>query len=78
MAAMLLMKGTLSWALTSSPRDISSAFERRTLLENDPSPALENKEFYRSTSSDIISAHLSILHFSSWSSASLCMVTMVL
>ena len=48
MAAMLLMKWTLSWALTSSLRDISSAFESRTLLENEPSPALDNKENYNS------------------------------
>ena len=44
LAAMLLMKWTLSWALTWSPSDISRAFESRTLLENDPSPALDNKE----------------------------------
>ena len=40
LAAMLLMKWTLSWALTLSLRDISRALERRALLEKDPIPAL--------------------------------------
>ena len=76
---MLLMKWTLSWALTWSPSDISRALETRTLLENDPSPALGNKEEINELlSDDNVSTHLSSRDFSSWSSASLWRVTMVL